>query len=355
MAHTLFDGVTRNYAATAQKRYKNSYRRRLMDRCILDDICNGNPENVKSFLGVGKGAEVELYIPGTVKIRDTKPDGGIVYQQLTDTYETFGINEESYWAVKFRPEDTKFMPFDPKSDTLTNAADMMARHMEKKFGAKMPGLVPAYNRGHNAGATWGSYDLGAPTSGDAVVLYKTQAQCDAATSVEHRDVAADFIVKLANTIRQNEGLSGGHVTVIFPDTVKHHLMTSELKLGGLMGQRNVDLGSGERGGRSEVRFLGTMDDTISVIQNNIMFRESAFTYESSGKRHTVYPIFAMMSDAVAFVHDTILRENALKDVGSWDEHYRAKEVYDFPVLFPQMMAMAYVELAEPAYTASTGG
>ena len=84
MARTLFDNARVNYAATKQKRYKNSYRRRLMDRSIMDDIINGNPENVKSLLGVGKGAEVELYIPGTVKIRDTQLDGVIVYQQMTD-------------------------------------------------------------------------------------------------------------------------------------------------------------------------------------------------------------------------------------------------------------------------------
>lgn len=346
MARTLFDNARVNYAATKQKRYKNSYRRRLMDRSIMDDIINGNPENVKSLLGVGKGAEVELYIPGTVKIRDTQPDGGIVYQQMTDTYETFGINYESYWALRFRPEDKAFMPFDPMSDTFTNAADMMARHIEKKFGAKVPSLVPAFNRGHEAGVTYGSYDLGTPT--EPVRLFKTQRQCDAATGVR-RDVAADFIVKLASTIRQNEGLSGGHVSVIFDDVVKHHLETSELKLGGLMG-RNVQLGSGPRGGRSEVRFLGTLDDTITCVQDNIMFRESvttgSVTEGSSSKTRTVHPVFAIMQDACAFVHDTIMRDDALKDAGNWDEHYRAKEVYDFPVLFPQMMALAYVTLAD---------
>ena len=33
-----------------------------------------------------------------------------------------------------------------------------------------------------------------------------------------------------------------------------------------------------------------------------------------------------------------------------DEHSRAKQVYDWPLLFPQMTAVAYVEIAEPAYS-----
>ena len=349
MSTNLFSGVRRNYAATGQKHYKNAYKMRLMDRCILDDICNGNPENIKQFLGVGKGSEVEFYIPGNVKVRETGPDGGITYQTMTDTYETFTLGHECYWAIKRRPEDKAFMPFDPMSDHFTSATDQMARHMEKMFGATMPGLVPSYNRGHNAGITYGAFDLGDATDGDAVVLYKTQKQVDDATGVEHRAVAADFILGIAEVIRENEGLSGGHVNVIVPSPIRHLIATSELKYEGVMG-RNALLGSGKRGGRNEVKFLGTMDDTIGLIMDNIMFRDEVKTYTSGGKVHTVYPIFAQMADANAFIHDTLLREDALKDVQVWDEHYRAKEVYDFPVVFPQMMAIAYVEIAEPAYT-----
>ena len=348
MATTILDNVPRHFVATNQTRYANAYRRRLMDRSILDDILNGNPENIKGFLGSGKGLKVELYIPDNVKIRDTQPDGEIIYQELTDTTETFGLPYESYWAVKFRPEDIAFNPLDPRADAFTNATDMMARHMEKKFGADAPNKVPSYNKGHNAGATYENFDLGDVADGEAVVLYKTQAQVDAATGVEHREVGADFIVKLADTIRQGEGLSGAHIAVIMPSPVKHLLKTSELKYEGFMG-RNAALGSDVRGGRAEVRFLGTMDDTITVVQNNIMF--PAKTYTSGGKKHTVYPVFALARDAYNLVQDTIFRDDKLKAVGNWDEHSRAKQVYGWPLLFPQMTAVAYVEIAEPAYSA----
>ena len=131
---TLFDRAAKTITATGQMRYKNAYKRRLMDKCIMGDIINGDPENIKQFLGHGKGCKVELYIPGTVKIRDTGPDGGIIYQTMTDTFETFGMNYESYWAVKFRPEDEEFAPFDFKSPYLQNGDDQMARHIERKFG-----------------------------------------------------------------------------------------------------------------------------------------------------------------------------------------------------------------------------
>lgn len=347
MAKTIFDGVQRNFAATAQMRYKNAYKRRLMDRCILHDICNSNPENIKSFLGSGKGAEVELYIPGTVEIRDTQPDGGIVYQQVSDTTEKFGIARESYWALKFRPEDLSFMPWDPKSTYFTNATDMMARHIEKKFGADILTKVPAYNTGNGAGARYANFNLGDTTN--PVALYKTQKQCDdVASTVQYRDVGADYIIKIANTLRQNEGCSGMHVSVIIPSPVKHLLQTSELKLGGIMGQRNLSLGGAERGGRAEVKFLGTMDDTVTVVYDDIMFRDAGIGKTAGGEQ--IYPIFAMMSDACAFIDDTVFRDSAMKDIQSWDEHYRAKQIYDWPVLFPQMLACGYVTLKDNPYT-----
>jgi hypothetical protein len=352
MATTILDNVPRHFSATMQTRYKNAYRRRLMDRSIMDDILNGNPENIKGFLGSGKGLKVELYIPDNVKIRDTQPDGDIIYQELTDTTETFGLPYESYWAVKFRPEDIAFNPMDPRSDAFTNATDQMARHIEKKWGADALNKVPSYNKGHAAGITYGNFDLGDVGDGDAVVLYKTQAQVDAATGVAHREVGADFIIRLADTIRQNEGLSGSHITVIMPSPVKHLLKTSELKYEGFMG-RNAALGSdirGGRDGRAEVRFLGTMDDTITVVQNNIMF--PARTYMSGSKKHTVYPVYALSRDAYAYISDTVFKDTAMKDIGNWDDHSRAKQVYGWPLLFPQMTAVAYVEIAEPAYSAS---
>lgn len=348
MAQTILDNVPRNRAATAQTRYASAYRRELMDRGIMDDLCNSDPENIKSLIGAGKGLKAELYIPQNVIIRDTQPDGSIIYQTLTDATEQFSINRESYWALKYRPEDITFMPWDPRARDFKNATDMMNRHIEKAFGADAINKVPAYNKGHHAGVTYGAYDLGDVTDGNAVVLYKTQAQVDAATTVQYRACAPDFMLRVADTIRENEGLSGGHVLMVIPSPVKHCIKTSELKYEGFMG-RNAALGSDERGGRAEVRFLGTMDDSITVIQNNIMFR--AHTYTSGGKTHTVYPIFAMMRDAYAYINDTIYRDSAMKDVGNWDEHSRAKQVYDWPLLFPQMTAVAYVEIAEPAYQA----
>ena len=112
--------------------------------------------------------------------------------------------------------------------------------------------------------------------------------------------------------------------------------------------RNAALGSDVRGGRAEVRFLGTMDDTITLVQDNIMF--PVMSYTSGGKKHTVYPIFALNRDAYAYVSDTVFRDTAMKDIGNWDEHSRSKQVYGWPLLFPQRTAVAYVEIAEPAYS-----
>ena len=346
MAKTIYDNSQRYFAATGQVKYKNAYRRRLQDVTIMGDILNANPENVKSFLGSGKGTQVELYIPGTVKIRETTIDGGITYQQMTDTIERFGVSHMAYWALKFRPEDLSFMPWDPRSEYFTNAAYQMARFIERKFGDDAPGKVPSYNRGHAAGIKYGAYDLGDVTDGHAVVLYKTQKQVDDATGVLRRETAPDFMMRLADTLREGEGQSGMHVSIIVPGPVKHLLKTSELKYEGLMG-RNTLLGSDTRGGRNEVRFLGTTTDGVTLIEDNIMFRAKPYT--ANGKVHTVYPVYALMQDAFAYVDDTVFRDNEMKDIGNWDVHYRAKQIFDWPMLFPSMSAIGYVEIGTNDY------
>lgn len=333
----IFSNMPRRFAANSQINYKNSYKRRLMDRSILHDITN---QNFKGDLGTGVGTKVRVYVPGTVKIRDTRPGGGIIYQEVTDTWEDYTIGRESYWALKFMPETIGFMPWDPRSNYFTNATDQLARHMERKFGADAINKVPAYNRGNSAGAKYGNFDLG--DVGSPVTLYKTQAQVDAATGVQHRDVAADFVVKVSNTIKQGEGLSDSNVIVILPTPLKHHLQTSELKYGGLMGERNARL-------RGEVKLLGTMDDTITIYQDDLFYSlPGVITQDANG--HNIYPILALTKEAFTLMDDVVFRDSGLKDVGNWDEHHRAKHVYDWALVWPQMTALAYVTLAEPAYT-----
>ena len=123
---TLFDRAAKTITATGQMRYKNAYKRRLMDKCIMGDIIN---------------------------------------------------------------------------------------------------KVPSFNTGHNAGAMNRCFDIGGVTDGQAVVLYKTQKQCDDATGVQHRDVAADFMVKMANVLQDGEGLSGNHVSLIVNSPLKHLIQT----------------------------------------------------------------------------------------------------------------------------------
>ena len=38
---TLFDRAAKTITATGQMRYKNAYKRRLMDKCIMGDIIMG--------------------------------------------------------------------------------------------------------------------------------------------------------------------------------------------------------------------------------------------------------------------------------------------------------------------------
>lgn len=323
----LFGGAPRSFVGSTQINYQNSYKRRLKDRMILHEITNSKHKGEFHK----KGTTIRIPVPDTVVIRDTQPGGGIIYQEPKDTYEDFKITQESYWGLKFMPEDTSFMPWDPRSEYFTNATDQMSEHIERKFGRDVINKCHPRNTGNTAGARTGAFDLGDTGANEAVTLYKTQSQCDAATSVAHRNVAADYFVEGVNCIKEQKGAKGEELFVIAPTAVCSRVQTSELKMANWMGDRNSIL-------RQDVAYIGKLGGA-TIIQDDVMLP----IFKDSGAN--VYPIMFLSRNAISYVDEVVFRDSNMKDVESWDEFHRCKSVYDWFVLFPEFFGVGYVKLA----------
>lgn len=327
----LFNGAPRSFVGSTQINYQHSYKRRLRDRMILHEITNSKHKG--DFYK--KGTTIRIPVPGRVIIRDTQPGGGIIYQKPKDTYEDFTIGRESYWGLEFTPEDTSFMPWDPRSEYFTNATDEMAEHIERKFGRDIINKCHPRNTGNQAGARTGGFVLGAVGDGNAVTLYKTQAQVDGATGVTYRNVAADYFVHGINCLKEQKGAKGEEFFAIAPTIVCDYIQTSELKMAGWMAERNSTL-------RTDVSMIGKLGGA-TIIQDDVLL--PIFKNTTNGKN--VYPILFMSKNAISFVDEVVFRDSNMKDIGSWDEYHRCKSVYDWFVLFPEFFGVGYVELAAP--------
>lgn len=321
----LFKGAPRAFVGNAQTQYQDAYKRKYRDRSIMGMITNSD------FKGKfhKKGTKIQIPIQPTVIIRETQPGGGIVYQKPHDTFEEFNIGREFYWALEFMPEDTAFSPWDPKSPIVADAADEMAEFIERKFGADAINKVDVHNTGNFAGARTGAFDVGDVDT--PVKLYKTQAQCDAASG-DHKNVVADYMVHCVNCIKEQKGAKGQDYFVVVPTVVGDRIQTSELKTFGWMDGLNTLL-------RKDVSALGQLGGA-TIIQDDVLlpiFKDSA--------SKNVYPIFFGSKKAFTFADEVVFRDSNLKDKDSWDDYHRCKTVCDWFALYPEFAGVGYIQLA----------
>lgn len=320
----LYNGAPRAFNATTQIQYQNAYKRKYRDRSIMGMVTNSEWKG--RFYK--KGTTIRIPIQPSVIIRETKPGADIIYQKPQDTYEDFTIGREFYWALAFMPEDMAFAAWDPKSPIVADAADEMAEFIERKFGRDIINKCDVHNTGNTAGARTGGFKVGAPNA--PVTLYKTQAQCDAATSVTNRNVAADYIVHANNCIKEQKGAKGQEFFTVIPTVVADYIQTSELKLAGLYDEQNSLL-------RKDVSALGRLGGSL-VIQDDVMLP----FFKLSGAN--VYPVIFGSKKAITFADEVVFRDSNLKDKDSWDDYHRCKTVCDWFVRYPEYFGVGYVKL-----------
>lgn len=322
----LYKGAPRQFSAQEQIQYANAYKRKYRDRSIMSLVTNSDYKG-KFYK---KGTTIQLAIQPTVHIRETQPGGGIVYQEPADTTEIFTIGREYYWALKFQPEAMAFSAWNPKDPIVVDAADEMAEYIERQFGADVINKVHFRNQGNTAGARTGGFDLG--SVGAPMQLYKTQSQCDLATSVQHRNVVADHMVHCVNCIKEQKGAKGQDYFVIVPTVVGDRIQTSELKTFGWMDGLNSLL-------RKDVSALGQLGGA-TIIQDDVML---PIMHDAAGKN--VYPILFGTKKAFTFADEVVFRDSNMKDIANWDEHHRCKTVCDWFGVYTEFMGVSYVQLA----------
>lgn len=331
----LYNGAARNFPSTQHTIYENKFRDMWWDASIMQFITNNDWKG--RFRKIG--TEIRVPVRPTVKIRDTVPGAGIIYQKPKGTDEMFTIGRESYWALEFMPEDMEFSALDFKSPLIKDAGDAMAEHIEKKFGYDIINKVPAINKGNSAGFRSHGYDLGATgteASGrpKAVKLFQTQTQCDAASdsTYPHKAVGPDFLYTCFSALKEQKGGKGREYWMVLPTIVSNKIHTSEIKMCGWMDLANTML-------RKDVDFLGSFNGA----NNHLIVDDTLLpTFSEDGKN--IYPILFGSKIATTFADEVVIRDSNLKDIDSWDEYHRCKSIYDWFLRYPEFIGLAYVYL-----------
>lgn len=333
MATDIWGGEARSLPGTIHRLYRNEFKKRFRETSLLPLITNSSMKGVFAH----KGDVIEIPIKPIIKTHKTAPGEKVIYQKAKGTSEKFFIGRERYWALSFEQEQQLFEAFNTKSPILEEANIQMTEDVELEALTDFPGKVSAQNTGNTAGHKSGAFDLGAVggtnNKFNSVKLFKLQSQCDADSTEDHKEVAADYVVNCIDCLREQPGTKGRKLWVVVPTIVGNKIHTGEVKMANWMGDDKSRL-------REDIEVMGSLGGADVLISDKVPFS----TETVNGVTSKVYPILFGSTEAVSFANEAVFRDGAMKDIGDWDEYHRAKFVYDWHFLYPEFIGCGYVRV-----------
>lgn len=322
-SNNLFPSGQLNFPSTQQTIIEAAFKQRFRDKSIMPILCN------RSFEGKFKKRGTEIKVPILPIIETHKMKAGDLpkYQSPKGSEESFFINRERYFGLKFEDEDRIFSMMDIESPVLAEANRQMAEDVEQEFLADIITKVHPCNTGNAAGIRSGSYKLG--DAADPVHLFKTESACTASAETI-KSVAPDYIVACINALNEMPGGLDTKPFVIIPTAVANILQTSELKMANWMGDAQSVL-------RKSVRMLGDLAGATVIVDNQLpMWAEDA----TNPKKFAIY--FGDQS-AVSFADEARITAK-LEQAGEWGTFHRSKMIYDWFVKYPERIGTGYVTI-----------
>lgn len=321
----LFPNGQLNYPSTQQTIFETTFKQRFRDKSILPLICN------RSFEGRfrKKGTEIKVPILPIIETHKMKAGDLPKYQSPKGSEESFFINRERYFGLKFEDEDKIFSSMDIESPVLAEANRQMAEDVEQEFLADIITKVHECNTGNEAGIRSGSYKLGSST--DSLYLFKTQAAYDnAAATITNKSLAPEFIVACINALNEMPGGLDTKPFVIIPTAIANILQTSELKMANWLGDAQSVM-------RKSVRFLGELNGATIIVDNQLPM------WKADGNEPAKFAVYFGDKSAVSFADEARITAK-LEQAGEWGTFHRSKMIYDWFVKYPERIGCGYVTI-----------
>lgn len=290
----------------------------------------------------------------------------MVYDDPESFWREFTVNRSAYWAFKVRDIHELFSdqaPFAPtwlsvatknlkeqmerewmsnvwkatqnhlRFDGVTSTPNSTIRHYKDGSGndAVEYGGAHAKNQGNTAGVVSESYDLGSDS--DPVVVYKTQAEMDAAAG-SHKGLMPDLIADAEAVLHEQPGSEGlVDPWIILPTVACNRIQTGEFKNGSMDGNARSLL-------RNSINEIGTFSG-FRVFRSNLLPITPADAAAGTPKTYTA--IFGDKS-ATSFISG-IEKQEMLRDKDYIQSLHRSFAVYDYFVHYNERLGVMKLAFA----------
>ena len=327
---------TQNFTTTQQIQYATAFKQRLHEKSIISRVTNSEWQGKFK----GKGTVLEVPVLPIFTTNKRKKGDKVEYADLQNWKEKFSINREMDCNFKIDDEDNEFSALNLESPFTQERSRQMAEDLDKEFFNDIYAKVHQNNCGNEAGFRSGAYKLGTATQ--PAYLYKSD-ELAAATYAANHAVSVnvvDYITQCASALEEMPGGLDTTPFCIVPTVVGQRLQTSELSKSDWMGDNGVSTV------RKNVKFLGKIGGMEIIQCNQLPMWTGVTTKKADGStddQSAAKEFLILFGDtsAVTFA-DEINRQEKMRDKDEWADFFRAREVYDWFMRYPERMGYGIV-------------
>lgn len=265
-----------------------------------------------------EGDQVVFRIAPKAEIFDYQKNQDLEVSQLNTSPVVMTITRAKYYNLKLDNVDEKQIPNVRTwvSEFRDSAMKMLALNTDREILTELPHQVDCHNKGRHAGVRTGAFDLG--TSGAPVTVTP--------------DNLMEVIGRLAAVLTERSVPQNGRF-IVFPSSALPLFWA------------NTILSNAYASGQSKSIVLtdGTM--IPNLLGFDIIFSNNTPIYTDPGTGAQTFTILAGLKSATGYVMQLTKQEIINQDPRSFSTYWRGLTLYDFKVIKPEDLAVAYVTLS----------
>lgn len=264
------------------------------------------------------GNEVILRRPPEGEIRTYQKNQVLEHSELKSDTIHMTIARAKYWSLKL--DEVDYTQIQDINTWVNLFKDDTARKFDKEVSREMllelPIKASPFNKGSCAGIKTGAYNLG---------------KVGAPLSFRPDNMTQIFAMLEAVLVEQE--VSGKEMFLILPYAARQHIY-----------HKDSPLYSALVSGMGKSIVLSNSEKWPSMIGFNFLFANDMPIYRDPITNEITYTIIAGDKNATAFVTQLRKVRNTEGSHESFDRYWQGLQVYDFDVILPEALAIAYVKI-----------
>lgn len=284
-------------------------------RTIFGEIANSD------YLGElqSQGDTISFLKEPDFNIRTGTGKGGVIRHDTAQfDYYTMTVGRDMYFSLAVDPIDQRQVKNWSmlEGKLIESGGRKMAEHIDQTILSELPIFPASHNIGIAAGKITGSYNIGTP---GAPIAMSSSNMLETLTFV--RGIMAE----------QNIDIDQEDVFLVVPPVFTTKLMNSELKAAYFSGLGQTTY----LNGRVPNKIAG-----LNIYSTN----RAPMVYDAVAGKWCYHLLFGSKR-AIAFINQIEYSRRVNNDSGTWLEFIQSRSVWDYGVIYPQLLGSMYVYFA----------